>query len=263
MIKSSMKKLLKLISFFLISFFIVYAIWTYLEGWRVNRNSEEFIVWADSKLYRVANNSTDKDYFIPTRSQTELDAVLDNNPPETDICEVINWGESWKTYGECSVSCWGWSQPWTKTCTNPSPSCWGADCVGPMSWTDYTNCNSQPCCTSNASYACNGSNVYWKDSCWNWWWLKENCPNWCSWNVCNQLDWTWYAFWNPSSPVQITINGSSVTLANEWWSAATWTFYPPDTIVTDPWVWGPSVTWIYTSDFRRINWSNNTFWSKL
>lgn len=47
----------------------------------------------------------------------------------------------WTDWSECSVSCGGGTQ--TRTCTDPAPSCGGADCVG----SDTQNCNTQPCCT--------------------------------------------------------------------------------------------------------------------
>lgn len=66
-----------------------------------------------------------------------------NCPPP---CTPVNGG--WSDWSACSESCGGGTQ--TRTCTNPAPSCGGADCVGSSS----QDCNTQPCCTPNCPTAC-------------------------------------------------------------------------------------------------------------
>ncbi|MBA7626508.1 hypothetical protein ES703_33959 [subsurface metagenome] len=61
------------------------------------------------------------------------------------VCGEICYGTKpavdggWSSWGACSVSCGGGTQ--TRTCTNPIPSCGGAECVGDSS----QSCNTQAC----------------------------------------------------------------------------------------------------------------------
>ena len=66
-------------------------------------------------------------------------------------CTPINGG--WSSWGACSVECGGGTQ--TRTCTNPSPECGGADCIGSTS----QSCNTQPCmvCNTDADTNCDGT----------------------------------------------------------------------------------------------------------
>ena len=67
---------------------------------------------------------------------------------ETQDCNThecpVNGG--WSDFGdwsECSADCGGGTQIRTRTCTNPAPANWGADCVGDASETQ--NCNEHEC----------------------------------------------------------------------------------------------------------------------
>ncbi len=59
----------------------------------------------------------------------------------------VNGGWSpWSNWSTCPVLCGGGNQTRTRTCTNPSPYCAGANCVG--SGTETQSCNTQSCCQS-------------------------------------------------------------------------------------------------------------------
>jgi len=67
------------------------------------------------------------------------------------------WSD-WSTWGECSVSCGGGTQTQTRTCTNPSPYCAGADCDGFSS--QNQSCNTQTCdagCQPGTYYSWSGT----------------------------------------------------------------------------------------------------------
>ncbi len=68
----------------------------------------------------------------------------DSAETQTQACGTVNGGWSgWSAWSACSVSCGGGTQTQTRTCTNPSPSCGGANCSG--SATQSQSCNTQPC----------------------------------------------------------------------------------------------------------------------
>ncbi len=75
--------------------------------------------------------------------------TLSCNPDGTfntsNCCQIIDgdwtvWS-SWSA--SCSVVCGGGTKTRTRTCTNPAPSCGGANCSGPSS--ESQNCNTQAC----------------------------------------------------------------------------------------------------------------------
>lgn len=92
-----------------------------------------------------------KNYDPPTCHGTEFlgctacDSSCDpcdcNYGPKCGICGwdccPVNGG--WSDWGDCSAECGGGTQ--SRTCTNPVPSCNGADCVGGST----QDCNTQPC----------------------------------------------------------------------------------------------------------------------
>ncbi len=67
-------------------------------------------------------------------------------------CNPVNGGWSSWSCGACSVTCGGGTQSCTRSCTNPSPSSGGADCVGSATTTQA--CNTQSCCVANAGEPC-------------------------------------------------------------------------------------------------------------
>jgi len=74
----------------------------------------------------------------------------------------VNGGWSaWSAWSACSVYCGGGTQTRTRTCTNPVPSCGGADCVGAS--LDSQACNTQACIYS------------WYVGSWSSWSSSEPC----------------------------------------------------------------------------------------
>jgi hypothetical protein len=81
----------------------------------------------------------------------------------TQCCPInggwSGWG-SWSGWNTCSASCGGGTQTRTRTrtCTNPSPSCGGAECSGSSTETETQSCNTQACCDPTcpaaSSYSC-------------------------------------------------------------------------------------------------------------
>lgn len=74
---------------------------------------------------------------------------------------------------------------------------------------------------------------------------------------------TWYANGNPVARCNISQSGSSVSLTNERGTSASGRFVDPGRLSTD---WGimngGQITGTISSDLRRINWSNGTYWSR-
>lgn len=67
----------------------------------------------------------------------------------TGCCPVAG---GWSAFGSCSASCGDGSQ--SRTCTNPAPSCGGADCVGSAS----QSCNLGCCPVSGSNGVCGSAN---------------------------------------------------------------------------------------------------------
>ncbi len=74
---------------------------------------------------------------------------------------------------------------------------------------------------------------------------------------------TWYANGNPAARCRISQSGNWVSLTNEGGVTATGHFVNPSKLSTD---WGlmnaGRITGTISSDLRRIDWSNGTFWSR-
>jgi hypothetical protein len=74
---------------------------------------------------------------------------------------------------------------------------------------------------------------------------------------------TWYANGNPAARCHISQSGNSVSLSNERGATATGHFAGPGTLETNWGVFGSGhVTGTISSDLRRINWNNGTYWSR-
>ena len=65
--------------------------------------------------------------------------------------------------GTCSVPCGGGTQSRTRSCTNPTPLCGGADCVGDA--VETRACNIQACCTDECSVGDIRCSSDWMQNC--------------------------------------------------------------------------------------------------
>ena len=61
----------------------------------------------------------------------------------TQCCPVDGGWSGWSEWSACSKDCGGGTQTITRTCTNPSPFCGGAECIGDSSQSQ--SCNTQAC----------------------------------------------------------------------------------------------------------------------
>jgi hypothetical protein len=74
---------------------------------------------------------------------------------------------------------------------------------------------------------------------------------------------TWHAQGDAAKRCEISQSGDSVTLRNEQGRTATGRFTDPSTLDTD-WGYfgGRHIKGVISSDLRRINWSNGTYWTR-
>ncbi|XP_022781861.1 coadhesin-like [Stylophora pistillata] len=109
----------------------------------------------------------------PTRTDRALEMVAD------DVFTVPGGYTEWISLGECSVTCGGGRQAWSRTCTNPPPSGKGPTCVeqGLGLATEERECNMQECAVpggytewtewGECSVTCGGGRQIWSRTCTN------------------------------------------------------------------------------------------------
>lgn len=119
--------------------------------------------------------------YGPTYGRCRFECVSTCSPINGGWCE---W--SCGSWSSCSATCGTGTQSrtCTRSCECSSPSCGGSYCSGSSTMTETQSCNTQPCCSSHASYSCYNNNIYWYDSCGNMEELKSPCSCGCSGTNC-------------------------------------------------------------------------------
>ena len=78
-----------------------------------------------------------------TCTKDDCSTYTESQSCNTQCCPVNGGWSAWSSWSACSVTCGGGTQTRTRTCTNPAPSCGGANCPGSSS--ESQACNMQPC----------------------------------------------------------------------------------------------------------------------
>ncbi|MBT3234572.1 MAG: DUF3011 domain-containing protein [Bdellovibrionales bacterium] len=138
---------------------LIITVLFFSKGWAVDTQDEGFYLGSSvTKILDVhsnckkISNSSNIDYFIPTKLESDWTNFLDHMPNDVTKAECpidgvwSTWG-SWSGYSSCSASCGGGtkSRSRTRTCTNPEPAYGGNDCSGSTTESQSTSCNTQGC----------------------------------------------------------------------------------------------------------------------
>jgi hypothetical protein len=91
------------------------------------------------------SNNTNPSHFASEIEVSVHDSImsLQDAIDTGELVSVDGGWSSWSGWSTCTVSCGGGTQTRTRTCTNPTPKCNGANCVGDP--TDTQSCNTQSC----------------------------------------------------------------------------------------------------------------------
>ena len=167
-----MKKIILSIALFVLLWvWVIYAINTLTEGFKITHSWVKIEVYNDCKNAKV--NSW-PDVFVPTGSEDEWNAFKNNKPSSVELtdcttCTVTSWTPSpstvcsWTNFTQTS-NCWTTrSATWTKSCTT-SPICWDWVVQSPEQCDDGNTVSWDWCsstCTNESSTSCRiSSNVY-------------------------------------------------------------------------------------------------------
>lgn len=80
--------------------------------------------------------------ILPSSSSTPSPSTSSSTPSKQDVPVSGGWSD-WITSSECSTSCGEGTRTMVRTCTNPTPSINGKDCIGES--TKQEKCNLKPC----------------------------------------------------------------------------------------------------------------------
>ncbi len=248
------------------------AFWLFsMITWWINTVSSWFkSTWVNQIIdahweCRQVRHTWTKSHFIPSRTSLWWQSFIDNKPSDVTIwlCP-IDWGwSSWSygSYWSCNQSCWWWTRTrtLTRTCTNPSPEHWWANCIGSSTTIQSQSCNTQACVTP-INWACNNSTV---NSCSSWTFSdRADTSTQHRWSCNGSNGWTSATNCSKNKPIVPTIISWSGCSACPNWTESIGSL--PSIPVSEPWwFFAPYVPYtackMNSSEEGRHN--NGSWWS--